>query len=69
MPVTTSAVAAANRIQGLGNDYISQESSSNSNNNSMSQASSYLSSFVSNIHTSVMGDGLDAKYEGKLYSY
>ena len=72
MPVTTSAVAAANRIQGLGNDYISQESSSNSNSsnsNSMSQASSYLSSFVSNIHTSVMGDGLDAKYEGKLYSY
>ena len=65
MPVTTSAVAAANRIQGLGNDYISTESSGSSN---ISQASSYLSSLVSNIHTSVMGDGLDAKYEGKLNS-
>jgi len=62
--VTTSAVAAANRIQGLGNDYIPENNNSANNQGSISQATSYLSSFVSNIHTSVMGDGLDGKYEG-----
>lgn len=57
MPVTTSAVAAANRIQGMGNDYVPAEGSKK-------EQTGFISSMVSSITTVVMGDGTDAVYAG-----
>ncbi len=50
MPVTTSAVAAANRIQGMGNDWTPPE-------NQSSKSTGILSSIVSTVSNAVLGDG------------
>lgn len=60
MPVTTSAVAAAGRVQGIGSDYVPSDSASGKSGST----SGYLSSLVSDIRTSVLGDGTDAQYAG-----
>ena len=60
MPVTTSAVAAAGRVQGIGSDYVPSDSTSGKSGST----SGYLSSLVSDIRTSVLGDGTDATYAG-----
>lgn len=58
MPVTTSSVAAANRIQGMGGDYVPTDVQRPSASTGM------LSNIVSSISTTVMGDGTDATYAG-----
>lgn len=58
MPTTTSAVAAANRIQGIGNDYTPSESTKQS-------STGFLNNFVSNISSTIYGDGTnDIAYAG-----
>eukprot|EP01038_Epipyxis_sp_PR26KG_P006052 gene6052-8333_t len=57
MPVTTSAVAAGNRIQGMGNDYIPEDYQKNSN-------TGILTNIASSIQSSIYGDGTDITYTG-----
>jgi hypothetical protein len=62
MPVTTSAVAAANRIQGMGNDYAPQEGMGGQSGKG--KGDGYFSSMVSAVTTAVMGDGTEQVYAG-----
>eukprot|EP01040_Poterioochromonas_malhamensis_P007344 gene7344-7925_t len=57
MPITTSAVAATNRIQGIGNDYVPTDIGKK-------ESGGILSSFVSSVTNAVMGDGTDPVYAG-----
>lgn len=56
MPVTTSAVAAANRIQGMGNDYVPDTKPK--------ESSGIISSLVSGIQNTILKDNSDSSYVG-----
>lgn len=56
MPVTTSAVAAANRIQGMGNDYVPDAKPK--------ESTGIISSLVTGIQNTILKDSSDATYVG-----
>jgi hypothetical protein len=56
MPVTTSAVAAANRIQGMGNDYVPDAKPK--------ESSGIISSLVSGIQNTILKDNNESSYVG-----
>eukprot|EP00981_Chlorochromonas_danica_P012261 scaffold4731_cov175-Ochromonas_danica.AAC.7 len=60
MPVTTSAVAAANRIQGMGNDYVPE----NTTKAPAGSSGGFLTNLVSNIQSSIRGEGSETPYAG-----
>ena len=59
-PVSTSAVAAAGRVQGFGSDYVPSETSGKASGTT----GAYFSSVVNSLQSSVLGDGTDARYAG-----
>lgn len=56
MPVTTSAVAAANRIQGMGNDYVPDAKPK--------ESSGIISSLVTGIQNTILKDSSEGSYVG-----
>jgi len=59
-PVSTSAVAAAGRVQGFGSDYVPSETSGKASGTT----GAYFSSVVNSLQSTVLGDGTDARYAG-----
>lgn len=56
MPVTTSAVAAANRIQGMGNDYVPDAKPK--------ESTGIISSLVTGIQNTILKDSSETSYVG-----